>query len=138
MSFTHSKNAAAKRRSATLKSRGGGLGKSSGGGRKHGKEPPMPDQTMTSSSGNVFEDIGFPPTEARNLLLRADLVNSIERLIVRRKLTQSQAAKLFGVTQPRVSDLMRGKIDLFSIDTLIAMLGRAGVEVGLTFHPRAA
>jgi predicted XRE-type DNA-binding protein len=93
---------------------------------------------MTSSSGNVFEDVGFPPEEARNLLLRADLVNSIERLIVRRKLTQAQAAKLLGVTQPRVSDLMRGKIDLFSIDSLIAMLGRAGIKVGLTFQPRAA
>jgi predicted XRE-type DNA-binding protein len=138
MSFTHSKSAAARHRDASSKSRSDGSRKSSGGVRKEGKKPLRGDQTITSSSGNVFEDVGFPPEEARNLLLRADLVNSIERLIVRRKLTQAQAAKLLGVTQPRVSDLMRGKIDLFSIDTLIAMLGRAGVTVGLTFHPQAA
>jgi predicted XRE-type DNA-binding protein len=50
-------------------------------------------------------------------------------LIEARKLTQAQAATLFGVTQPRVSDLVRGKIDRFSIDTLVGMLGHAGVRV---------
>ncbi|MGQ0736434.1 MAG: helix-turn-helix domain-containing protein, partial [Acidobacteriota bacterium] len=46
-----------------------------------------------------------------------------------RRLTQARAASLFGVTQPRVSDLVRGKIDRFSIDTLVAMLGHAGIRV---------
>ena len=53
----------------------------------------------------------------------------LSELIEARGLTQTQAAALFGVTQPRISDLVRGKIDRFSIDTLIAMLGHAGVRV---------
>jgi predicted XRE-type DNA-binding protein len=98
----------------------------------------IPDSLITRSSGNVFEDIGFPPEEARSLLLRTDLMISIEQVIDARKLTQSQAAKLFGVTQPRISDLLRGKLDRFSIDSLITMLARAGVKVGLTFEPGKA
>src|SRR5437667_9509654 len=83
------------------------------------------------STGNVFRDLGFPPQEAENLKLRTDLMIQLTKLIQSRRLTQSQAATLFGVTQPRVSDLVRGKIDRFSIDTLIAMLGHAGVRVQL-------
>lgn len=60
----------------------------------------------------------------------------IIRLMRARKLTQSRAAKLFRVTQPRISDLVRGKIDLFSVDSLLAMLWHAGVKVEL--HVRAA
>jgi predicted XRE-type DNA-binding protein len=86
------------------------------------------------SSGNVFRDLGFPAEEAESLRLRADLMVQIRRLIEGRKLTQAAAAKVFGVTQPRVSDLVRGKIDLFSIDTLVDMLARAGIRVGLTIH----
>ncbi len=93
---------------------------------------------MTPSSGNVFADLGFPPDEAKNLLLRADLMIAIERIIESRKLTQARAAKVFGVTQPRISDVIRGKIELFSVDTLIAMLGRAGVDASITLQPRAA
>ncbi len=81
------------------------------------------------SSGNVFQDLGFPPEEATNLKLRSDLMVRLSKLIDARGLTQSQAAELLGVTQPRVSDLVRGKIDRFSIDTLITMLGHAGVGV---------
>jgi predicted XRE-type DNA-binding protein len=58
-----------------------------------------------------------------------------EQLIKKRRLTQARAAKLLGVTQPRVSDLMRGKIELFSIDTLVEMLGRLGVSVTFTTKP---
>ena len=53
----------------------------------------------------------------------------LSKVIETRGLTQAQAAEVFGVTQPRISDLVRGKIDRFSIDTLIAMLGHAGVRV---------
>ena len=81
------------------------------------------------SSGNLFRDLGFSPEEATNLKVRSDLMIRLSKLIEARGLTQAQAAKLFGVTQPRVSDLVRGKIDRFSIDTLIAMLGHAGVRV---------
>lgn len=81
------------------------------------------------STGNVFKDMGFDAEEATNLKLRSDLMIRLSKLIDARGLTQGQAATLFGITQPRVSDLMRGKIDRFSIDTLIAMLGHAGVSV---------
>jgi predicted XRE-type DNA-binding protein len=81
------------------------------------------------SSGNVFRDLGFSTEEATNLKIRSDLMIRLSKLIETRGLTQAQAAKLFGVTQPRISDLVRGKIDRFSVDTLIAMLGHAGVKV---------
>jgi len=77
----------------------------------------------------VFRELGFGSEEAASLKIRADLMIEIERLMRRRRLTQAAAAKLLGVTQPRVSDLVRGKIDLFSIDTLVDMLTRAGVHV---------
>jgi predicted XRE-type DNA-binding protein len=83
------------------------------------------------STGNVFRDLGFDAEEAENLRLRASLMVEIRRLIETRKLTQSAAAKLLGVTQPRISDLARGKIDLFSIDTLVNMLSRAGMRVDI-------
>lgn len=86
------------------------------------------------SSGNVFRDLGFPIEEAESMRLRADLMVQIRRLIEDRKLTQAAAAKIFGVTQPRVSDLVRGRIDLFSIDTLVDMLARAGVRIGFTIQ----
>lgn len=58
-------------------------------------------------------------------------VAHIRKLIERRELTQAAAAKLFGVTQPRISDLVRGRIDLFSLDMLVNMLAAAGVQVRL-------
>lgn len=84
---------------------------------------------MTPSSGNVFTDLGFDPEEAEHLRVRSDLMIAVRRIIEERSLTQAQAAELFGVTQPRISNLVRGKIDLFSIDTLVDMLARAGVHV---------
>jgi predicted XRE-type DNA-binding protein len=81
------------------------------------------------SSGNVFRDLGFSREEAENLKIRSDLMIRLSKVIERRRLTQGEAARLFGVSQPRVSDLVRGKIDRFSIDTLVAMLGRAGARV---------
>lgn len=81
------------------------------------------------STGNVFRDLGFSKEEAENLKIRANLMIRLSKLIETRRLTQAQAGSLFGVTQPRVSDLVRGKIDRFSIDTLVAMLGHAGVRV---------
>jgi|SRR5271166_1119720 len=87
------------------------------------------------SSGNVFRDIGFEPKEAESLRLRAQLMVELRRLIEERKLTQSATAKLCGVTQPRISDLVRGKIELFSIETLIDMLTRAGIRVQLRLAP---
>ena len=81
------------------------------------------------SSGNVFRDLGFSENEAENLRVRSDLMIKLSKLIEERGLTQAQAAKLLGVTQPRISDLKRGKIQLFSVDSLIEMLGHAGAHV---------
>jgi len=93
---------------------------------------------ITHSSGNVFEDAGFPRDEARKLLIRSYLMSEIMALMESRQLTQARAATLFGVSQPRISDLMRGKIDLFSIDTLLAMLFRAGAHVLVKVQRKAA
>ena len=89
------------------------------------------------SSGNVFRDLGFRPAEAENLKLRSELMIELSKLIESRGLTQVQAAALLGVSQPRISDLVRGKIDRFSIDTLVAMLGHAGVHVQLVLPRRS-
>jgi predicted XRE-type DNA-binding protein len=85
--------------------------------------------SVQPSSGNVFSDLGFAPEEAQNLKIRADLMIELSKLIEARGLTQAAAARVLGVTQPRVSDLVRGKIDRFSVDTLIEMLGHAGASV---------
>jgi len=87
---------------------------------------------MTRSSGNVFKDLGFAADEAEHLKIRSTMMARLRHLIASRGLTQAAAATLFGVSQPRVSDLVRGKIDLFSIDTLVDMLSHAGVKVKFT------
>ena len=84
------------------------------------------------SSGNVFRDLGFDTHEAENLRVRADLMIDLVQLIRTRSLTQARAAKLLKVTQPRISDLVRGKIDRFSIDSLVAMVGCAGLRFEYT------
>lgn len=87
---------------------------------------------ITPSTGNVFRDLGFPQGEAEHLLVRPDLMIQIQKLIAARGLKQRTAAKTLGVTQPRVSDLLRGRINLFSTDALIDMLARLGATVRLT------
>ena len=88
------------------------------------------------SSGNVFRDLGFPKDEAEHLKVRSALMIQIRKVLEARALTQAAAAVLFGVSQPRISDLVRGKIDLFSIDTLVDMLAHAGVRVSLVVQGR--
>ena len=87
---------------------------------------------MTPSSGNVFADLGFPPGEAAHLELRSRLMDWLDKFITDKALTQRQAAQFFGVTQPRISNLVSGRVDLFSLDTLVEMLTRAGLQVELT------
>ena len=89
------------------------------------------------SSGNVFRDLGFSAEEAENLKIRADLMIELTQLIEAQDLTQAGAAKLLGVTQPRISDLTRGKIDRFSVDSLIEMLGHAGASVSVVVTQRS-
>jgi predicted XRE-type DNA-binding protein len=85
----------------------------------------MSDQTF-AGVGDAIEDT---PAQTENMRLRSSLMIAISEHIRRDALSQTQAAKLFGVTQPRISDLVRGKINLFSIDTLVAMLSSAGMGV---------
>lgn len=90
---------------------------------------------MERGSGNIFADIGFPPEEAQNLLLRAQLMLRIRE--VAEGLTQAEAARRFGVTQPRINDLLRGKIEKFSLDALVNMLAKAGLRVALQVRKAA-
>ncbi len=90
-----------------------------------------PDAAVTLSGGNVFEDIGFPPGEAAVLAMRADLMGRLRVVIEERGWTQAQAAEQLGIGQSRVSDLVRGKWDKFSLDMLIALAARAGKRVTL-------
>jgi predicted XRE-type DNA-binding protein len=95
---------------------------------------------VTKGSENVFADCGFPPTEAENLRIRAKMMIALTGYIQERKITQSRAARIMGVSQPRISDLMRGKIGLFTIDTLVNMVTAAGLKVDVYItagRPRA-
>src|SRR5438874_4644927 len=111
MCYTRSKRNHKRRQSATSKPRASVSRSSS-----NNDASKLEDARIYSSGRSVFFDICDTPEEAHNLTLRSELMMQIEQVIRRRRLTQSQAAKLFGVTQPRVSDLTRGKIDLFSLE----------------------
>ena len=85
----------------------------------------------TKPNANVFRDLGFPPAEAENLRIRAAMMNALIAEIEKQRLTQAQAARLLGVTQPRISDLMRGRLHLFSIDALVNFLSAARLRVSV-------
>lgn len=80
----------------------------------------------TKFSGNVFVDLGFDPAEAAVLQMRASLMSDLRLYIEKQKLTQSEAAKRLGIAQSRVSDLVRGKWDKFSLEMLITLEARLG------------
>lgn len=82
----------------------------------------------TQEFGSVWEAIEDTPQQAASQRAKADLMMAIERIIQQRGMTQAEAANMLGVTQPRVSDLMRGKINLFSLDTLLDMATTAGLN----------
>ncbi len=87
---------------------------------------------------SVWDAIEDTPQQAASMRARSSLMMELESLIKRRGMTQAEAATLFGVTQPRVSDLMRGKINLFSLDTLMDMATAAGMEPHVTVkQPKA-
>ena len=86
---------------------------------------------IENGSGNVFVDVGFPPDQAHNLLLRAEMMIRIERFVKHGRMTQQAAARVLGVTQPRLNLLLKRKIELFSLDALVNMLSKAGMRVEL-------
>lgn len=78
---------------------------------------------------SVWDAIEDTPAQAENMKLRSELMIALKDHIAREGLSQARAAKVFGVTQPRVSDLVRGKIDLFGLDSLVNMAAAAGLHV---------
>ena len=87
----------------------------------------------TKSSGNVFVDLGFDPVEATVLQMRTNLMSDLRLYIEKQKITQAQAAKRLGIAQSRVSDLVRGKWDKFSLEMLITLEARLGRTVRVEF-----
>ena len=87
---------------------------------------------IVRGSGRAFLDIGFSPNDAQNLHLRSELMSKVEHFVRSSGLTQKECAVRMGVTQPRLSDLLKGKIDKFSLDALVNMLGHAGMRVRMS------
>lgn len=85
--------------------------------------------SFLESSDNIFRDLGFSEAEAVNLLARSRLMMAIEKTIKERGLSQTEAAKLLGVGQPRLSDLYHGKLERFTIDMLMKWLAKLGKQV---------
>ena len=86
---------------------------------------------------SVWDALEASPEAAQNMKLRSTLMMALQEHIERAKLSQAEAAKLFGVTQPRISNLMRGKIDLFALDTLVNMATAAGMRVEMRLRKAA-
>lgn len=103
-----------------------------------GSSKPRQSVQVLRGNENVFEDLGFEAEEAANLKVRADLMLDLRRYIHERGWTQEEAATFFGETQPRMSNLLKGEISRFSIDKLINLLARAGLEVHVETRLKAA
>ncbi|NBR27601.1 MAG: helix-turn-helix domain-containing protein [Betaproteobacteria bacterium] len=86
---------------------------------------------VTESSGNIFKDLGFSAHEAQVMLLRAQLAEGLRLWMEQEKLTQAKAAKKLGVSQPRISEITRGKVELLSLDYLVLLCAKAGIPVGV-------
>ena len=86
---------------------------------------------MNTQCNSVWDSIEETPALAENMKLRSSLMLALKEHIAQECMTQAEAAKKFGFTQPRISDLLRGKIDLFAIDTLVNMLATAGIPIEL-------
>lgn len=91
-------------------------------------------EKFVKSTGDVFKDLGFDAIEAKELQFRSTLMLILNQYIQKKKLTQQQAAKLFGVSQPRISNLISGRVDLFSTGRLLFMLEKAGFKVYRRFE----
>ncbi len=117
-------------RKADLESDGSAIRRCSNRGEpKKGRVNAMKSTSISQGSGDVYQDLGFSASEARNLHLRAELMTALRNYIEKEGLTQADAAKRLNVRQPRVPDLTRGKISRFSLDALVNMLTDAGMQV---------
>lgn len=95
-------------------------------------DPRWNDTRVTPSCGNVFIDLGFDPAEAEVMALRAEVMIRLERHLKAQGWTQTEAAKRLGITQPRVSKLIKGVWQDFSLDMLLTLAARAGLHPHLT------
>ncbi len=95
----------------------------------------MTELKITKGSGNVFEDLGFTAQESQNLLLRSQTMVALVQWFEASGMTQAQAAKSLSITQPRFNQLLKGKIEIFSLDALVNMATSAGMRVGLSIRP---
>ena len=84
---------------------------------------------VIKAQDNIFEDLGFEAAEATNLKIRADLILDLQKYIKQQKWTQQEAADFFNETQPRISNLMSGEIERFSIDKLVQMIAKTGMQI---------
>ena len=91
----------------------------------------------TRGSDNVFRDLGFPEAEAQNLLLRGDLVIHIRKVIDKLGITQAEAAKLAGISQPCMNDLVKNRTHKFTLDALVNVAANLGYSVKLTLKKAA-
>ena len=96
-------------------------------------DPRIDDTRITESSGNVFVDLGFDDAEAKVMALRVELIVQLRETLTRQGLTQAEAAKQLGVTQPRASALLKGTWKDFSIDMLLTFAARLGLQPRLMF-----
>lgn len=87
---------------------------------------------------SVWDAIEDSASEAASMKLRAEVANQIIERMRARKLTQAKAAELIGVTQPRISDLIRGRLNLFSLDALVDMADRVGLQTRVVVSPKRA
>lgn len=88
-------------------------------------------EPVVKSSGNIFLDLGFPPEEASILQMRSEVMADLRKFIQNKKLTQAEAANILGVSQSRVSNLIRGKWEKFSLEMLIVLATKAGMRISL-------
>ncbi|MFD0666767.1 helix-turn-helix domain-containing protein [Ramlibacter sp. MAHUQ-53] len=95
----------------------------------------MTELKVTQGGANIFEDLGFDIQESQNLLLRSQTMIALAQWFNASGLTQAAAAKTLGVTQPRFNQLLKGKIEIFSLDALVNMATNAGMQVALTIRP---
>ena len=136
MYSTHSKRKHKRRPSTTSRLAGNAIKRSNKRAAQRDNEGK--EQQIIPGSDNVFEDLGFEAAEAASLKVRADLMLDLRRFIQEQDWTQAEAASFFGETQPRISNLMKGEISRFSVDKLINMLARAGIQVRVETKLNAA
>ena len=95
----------------------------------------MTSLKVTKGSANIFDDLGFDVQESKNLLLRSQTMIALVQWYNASGLTQAAAAKTLGVTQPRLNQLLKGKIDIVRLDALVNMATNAGMRDGLSIRP---